>query len=217
MRTSMIAVACAAALLGACGGDGGGYGGTNPMPTSGPVVTSATVAATPAIQFTPATVNLAVGGTVEFDFGTVAQPVLRQRSVGRPGEHHDAEFQYARRHNVPGEGALRVQLPHSPGNDRGHRRSVTPRLFPRSLVALFAKSGENALPQRAGLAGLVDHPRDGSQKRPLEREMIGAVVAMVEVLANPRAHRLVQLSVEILPQEGDDLMAGHERVEIRRH
>jgi plastocyanin len=71
----MIAVACAAALLGACGGDGGGYGGTNPMPTSGPVVTSATVAATPAIQFTPATVNLAVGGTVEFDFGTVAHNV----------------------------------------------------------------------------------------------------------------------------------------------
>jgi len=84
-------------------------------------------------------------------------------------------------------------------------------------MALLAQRGENALPQRLSLAGLVDHTRDGSQKRAFEREMIGAVVAVVEVLANPRAHRIVQLSVEILPQEGNDLMAGHERVEIRRH
>jgi hypothetical protein len=47
--------------------------------------------------------------------------------------------------------------------------------------------------------------------------MIGAMAAVVEVLANPRPHRVVQFSVEILPQEGDDLMAGHERVEVRRH
>jgi hypothetical protein len=86
-----------------------------------------------------------------------------------------------------------------------------------SLVAFVAKGGENALPQRTGLTGLVDHPRDSSQKRALEREMIGAVVAVVEVLANPRAHRIVQLSIEILPEEGNDLMAGHEGLEVRRH
>jgi len=32
----------------------------------------------------------------------------------------------------------------------------------------LAKSGENALSQRTGLAGLVDYPRDGSQKRTLD-------------------------------------------------
>ena len=53
MRTSMIAVTCATAWLVACGGDGGGHG-TSPMPTPDSLVTSATVAATPAIQFTPA-------------------------------------------------------------------------------------------------------------------------------------------------------------------
>ena len=74
MRTSMIAVACATALLVACGGDGGGNS-TSPMPTPDPLVTSATVAATPAIQFTPATVNLAVGGTIAFEFGAVPHNV----------------------------------------------------------------------------------------------------------------------------------------------
>jgi|SoiMethySBSTD1v2_1073268.scaffolds.fasta_scaffold229622_3 plastocyanin len=74
MRTSMIAAVCVAALLVACGGDAGGAN-TSPMPTPGPVVTSATVAATPAIQFTPAIVNLAVGGTIEFDFGSVPHNV----------------------------------------------------------------------------------------------------------------------------------------------
>lgn len=67
----------AASLAAACGGDGSGYGqptdpgsggGGEPSP-------AATVRATPAIQFTPATVELTAGGTVTFDFGTVEHTV----------------------------------------------------------------------------------------------------------------------------------------------
>ena len=64
-------------LAAACGGDGGGYGGpTDPGSGGGgePRLT-ATVMATPAIQFTPATIELTAGGTVTFDFGAVAHTV----------------------------------------------------------------------------------------------------------------------------------------------
>lgn len=75
MRSSMLATALATAvLLAACGG-ASDTNNTSPMPTPDPVVTSATVQATPAIQFTPATVNLAVGGTIEFEFGAVPHNV----------------------------------------------------------------------------------------------------------------------------------------------
>lgn len=63
----LIAVA-AVPYIAAC--SGGGYGGgmtTSPTPPSA----TATVQATPANQFTPGTVNLLVGGTVAFEFGTV--------------------------------------------------------------------------------------------------------------------------------------------------
>lgn len=75
MRSSMIFAALAAAvLLVACGGDGGANS-TSPMPQPDTLVTSATVQATPAIRFTPATINLAVGGTIDFDFGAVPHNV----------------------------------------------------------------------------------------------------------------------------------------------
>ena len=71
---SIIIGACitAAALLAACGGSGGT---TGPTQQPGTVVTSATVRATPSIQFTPATVNLAVGGTITFSFESVQHNV----------------------------------------------------------------------------------------------------------------------------------------------
>ena len=52
-------------FMAACGGSG--EMSTSPTP---PVAT-ATVRATPAIQFTPATVTLQVAGTVTFEFGAV--------------------------------------------------------------------------------------------------------------------------------------------------
>jgi len=75
MRSFMfVAALAAAALLAACGG--GGANSTNPIPTPDTLVTSAIVQATPADRFTPATINLAVGGTIEFDFGAVAHDVF---------------------------------------------------------------------------------------------------------------------------------------------
>ncbi|HEY6829034.1 MAG TPA: plastocyanin/azurin family copper-binding protein [Gemmatimonadaceae bacterium] len=73
-RFVFAAVLAAAVSLAACGGDGASS--VDPVPTPGPVVTSAVVQATPANQFTPGTINLAVGGSVEFDFGPVAHDVF---------------------------------------------------------------------------------------------------------------------------------------------
>jgi len=60
----------------ACGGDGNGYGGVTDPGGGGPPTATATVRATPTIQFTPATVELTTGGTVTFDFGTVEHNVF---------------------------------------------------------------------------------------------------------------------------------------------
>ena len=64
----------ATAALGACGGDSGYV--TAPVDTPPPPVQAATVQATPAEKFTPGTVTLTVGGTVEFDFGPLAHNVF---------------------------------------------------------------------------------------------------------------------------------------------
>jgi plastocyanin len=64
-----------ASLAQACGGEGGGYGGpTDPGGGAAPSA-AATVQATPAIRFTPATVELTAGGTVTFEFGAVEHNV----------------------------------------------------------------------------------------------------------------------------------------------
>lgn len=66
-RVAVIAVLITAA----CGGDG--YNApTESGDPGGPPVAAATVQATPAERFTPASVNLTVGGTVTFQFGTLA-------------------------------------------------------------------------------------------------------------------------------------------------
>ena len=64
-------------LAAACGGDNNAYGGvTDPGDGGGAPTAAATVRATPAIQFTPATVELTAGGTVTFDFGTLEHNVF---------------------------------------------------------------------------------------------------------------------------------------------
>lgn len=77
------AIACLALIMAAastaCGGDGNGngYGGpTDPGSGGGTPTPTATVSATPAIQFTPGTVELTAGGTVTFDFGPVQHNVF---------------------------------------------------------------------------------------------------------------------------------------------
>jgi plastocyanin len=84
MRNFIIgACMTAAALLAACGGSGDT---TGPSQQPGTVVTSATVRATPSIQFTPATVNLAVGGTITFAFESVPHNLYFDGApAGAPG------------------------------------------------------------------------------------------------------------------------------------
>ena len=68
MRLILRALVASAVVpyIAACGG---GEAGTAPIST--PPSATATVEATPALQFTPATVSLLAGGTVTFDFGAV--------------------------------------------------------------------------------------------------------------------------------------------------
>jgi plastocyanin len=69
-----LAAPCALGLLVLLGACGGGYSSTQPGPPTPPVA-AATVKATPQEQFTPGTVNLTVGGTVTFDFESLAHDV----------------------------------------------------------------------------------------------------------------------------------------------
>lgn len=71
-----LAVAATALFSAACGGSG--YDApTDPSgQPGGPPGPTATVQATPSIRFTPASVEVAVGGTVTFDFGAVAHNVF---------------------------------------------------------------------------------------------------------------------------------------------
>ena len=66
----LFAVLIAASVAVGCGGSDDG-----PTYPSGAPSATVTVQATPAIQFTPATVELSVGGTVTFEFGAVPHNV----------------------------------------------------------------------------------------------------------------------------------------------
>jgi plastocyanin len=71
------AMAAGSVAATACGGStDGSYSTILPPPENTAPVASATVHATPAIQFTPVTINLTVGGTVTYDFGSVAHDVF---------------------------------------------------------------------------------------------------------------------------------------------
>ena len=69
--------ALGALAITAAGGCGGSSGPTLPAnPGQPPLVTSATVNATPALAFTPSEVHLEQGGTVTFAFGSVGHDVF---------------------------------------------------------------------------------------------------------------------------------------------
>lgn len=69
--TRTFLVALVAAALAACGGDSATGPTTPPTP-----VPAATVQATPSNTFTPSSVAITAGGTVTFDFGSVAHDVF---------------------------------------------------------------------------------------------------------------------------------------------
>ena len=71
------------ALLSACGG---GAAGTTTGPPAGPPPMTATVNATPSIAFNPSSVKIASGGTITFDFGSVAHNVYFDAVSGAPAD-----------------------------------------------------------------------------------------------------------------------------------
>ena len=80
-QRTLLALA-AAALLAACGGSGGGYGGG----VTAPPGDARTVAATPALAFTPASLPVNLGDAVKFSFGTVGHNVFFDAQAGAPND-----------------------------------------------------------------------------------------------------------------------------------
>jgi plastocyanin len=66
----------AMAALAACGGGYSPTAPSDPGPTDPNPVAAATVQATPSEQFTPGRINLTVGGTVTYAFGSLAHNVF---------------------------------------------------------------------------------------------------------------------------------------------
>jgi len=102
IKTRFAVVALAGALLG-CGGSA--YGGpTAPPPPPPPPPPANTVAATNALAFTPATLNVAVGETVTFTFGSIAHNVFFAAQAGAPAniEGNNASTDVQRMFNSAG-------------------------------------------------------------------------------------------------------------------
>ncbi|MGH7539133.1 MAG: cupredoxin domain-containing protein [Gemmatimonadales bacterium] len=77
-RTTRLAIATLSGVLMACGG---GYGTTAPPPADGN-----TVAATPSLTFTPATLSVSAGAAVTFAFGSVPHNVFFTPQAGAPAD-----------------------------------------------------------------------------------------------------------------------------------
>ena len=72
------------ALLSACGG--AAAAATTTGPSSGPPPMTATVNATPDIAFNPSPAKIVSGGTITFDFGSVAHNVYFDAVAGAPAD-----------------------------------------------------------------------------------------------------------------------------------
>lgn len=81
-----IVAATIALSAAACGGGGGGGTTTSPNPQPTPSPNLATVQATASNSFTPSPVAIAPGGTVKFEFGTVAHTVVFSQVSGAPAD-----------------------------------------------------------------------------------------------------------------------------------
>ena len=80
-RIAMAMLALAATLLGGCGSGSGGYNGVTTPHTDGH-----TVAATPSLAFTPASLQVNAGDAVKFSFGTVGHNVFFEAQAGVPDD-----------------------------------------------------------------------------------------------------------------------------------
>ena len=102
-KTLFPVVALAGSLLG-CGGSS--YGGPTapPPPPPPPPPPTNTVAATNALAFSPATLNVAVGETVTFTFGSIAHNVFFAAQAGAPAniEGNNASTDIQRTFNTAG-------------------------------------------------------------------------------------------------------------------
>ncbi len=94
-RTGFTFVTLAVALVGC----GGGYGST-----AAPPPPAKTVAATDAITFTPATLQVSAGDIVRFTFGSVAHNVFFAAQAGAPADigGNNANVAVEREFAVPG-------------------------------------------------------------------------------------------------------------------
>lgn len=70
----------------ACGGGGGSGASTGPKPNPQPSPNQITVKATTSLAFSPASVTVAPGGKVEFEFGTTAHTVNFNGVAGAPAD-----------------------------------------------------------------------------------------------------------------------------------
>lgn len=96
--TRRITLFVAFSLVSGCGADATSSVSTSPLP-------AATIVAAPSLQFTPATINLVHGGTVTFQFGSVAHDVFFDNDPAGAPENiatASANTSIARTFNTPG-------------------------------------------------------------------------------------------------------------------
>src|SRR6266704_2857651 len=86
-RITRIISASFVAALAACSGGTGPYGSSNQSPPPPPPPPPGnTVAATPSLTFTPATLTVNVGDAVTFAFGSVPHNVFFTQQAGAPAD-----------------------------------------------------------------------------------------------------------------------------------
>ena len=84
-KTRLVLATLAGALMAACGSNGYGTAAPPPPPPPPPPPGN-TVAATPSLAFTPATLTVNVGDVVTFAFGSVAHNVFFTQQAGAPAD-----------------------------------------------------------------------------------------------------------------------------------
>jgi plastocyanin len=96
LRFTNAFIVVVAATLVACSGYGGA---TSPIPNDGH-----TIAATPSLAFTPATLTVSAGQAVTFAFGSVAHNVFFDQQAGAPSDidGQNASVSVARTFGTPG-------------------------------------------------------------------------------------------------------------------
>src|SRR5947208_14058821 len=94
-KTRLVLATLAGALMAACGSNG--YGTAAPPPAPPPPPPN-TVAATPSLTFTPATLTVNVGDVVTFAFGSVPHNVFFTQQAGAPADiaGNNANVSFAR-------------------------------------------------------------------------------------------------------------------------